>query len=117
MYHPYKIVSKLEIDKNGGCFLNPKRVELLLLIRERGSILAASKELRMSYQQAWTIIKEINTTAPLPVVSRQRGGTNGGGAILTNFGVKMIERYAVIQRKYFKMLVDLDDDLQQLCAF
>ncbi|KAA6311095.1 Transcriptional regulator ModE, partial [termite gut metagenome] len=57
MYHPYKIVSKLEIDKNGGCFLNPRRVELLLLIRERGSILAASKELRMSYQQAWTIIK------------------------------------------------------------
>ncbi|GHV31384.1 hypothetical protein FACS1894177_05870 [Bacteroidia bacterium] len=117
MYHPYKIISKLEIDKNGGCFLNPKRVELLQLIRERGSILSASKELRMSYQQAWTIIKDINATAPLPVVSRQRGGSNGGGAVLTNFGIKMLDRYAVIQRKYAQMLLDLDDDLQELCAF
>ncbi|GHT60774.1 hypothetical protein AGMMS50239_10370 [Bacteroidia bacterium] len=117
MYHPYKIISKLEIDKNGSCFLNPKRVELLQLIHERGSILAASKELRMSYQQAWTIIKDINATAPLPVVSRQRGGSNGGGAVLTNFGIKMLDRYAVIQRKYAQMLLDLDDDLQELCVF
>ncbi|KAA6301759.1 MAG: Molybdenum-pterin-binding protein MopB [Candidatus Ordinivivax streblomastigis] len=117
MYHPYKIVSKLEIDKNGGCFLNPRRVELLQVIHERGSILAASKELRMSYQQAWTIIKELNATASLPVVSRQRGGAHGGGAMLTNFGIKMVERYVAIQRRYALMLLDLDDDLQQLCAF
>ncbi|OAV71109.1 Transcriptional regulator modE [Bacteroidales bacterium Barb6] len=116
MHRPYKIVSQLEIDKNGGCFLNPRRVELLQLILERGSILAASKELRMSYQQAWAIIKEINTAAPLPVVSRQRGGTHGGGAVLTNFGMKMLERYAAIQQKYAQMLLDLDDDLQELCV-
>ncbi|MDR3261917.1 MAG: LysR family transcriptional regulator [Tannerella sp.] len=107
----------MEIEKNGACFLNPKRVELLKLIHERGSILAASKEMRMSYQQAWMVIKDINTTAPLPVVTRQRGGANGGGAVITGFGLQLIERYNRIQFRYQMYLRELDNDLQELCSF
>jgi molybdate transport system regulatory protein len=117
MYRPFKIANWLEIEKNGGCFLNPRRVELLMLIHARGSILAASKELRMSYQQAWGIIKDINAIASLPVVTRQRGGTNGGGAIVTPFGLKMIERYQTIQKRYSLFILELDDDVQGLCSF
>jgi molybdate transport system regulatory protein len=117
MHRPFKIINKLEIEKNGGCFLNPKRIELLKLIHAKGSILSASKEMRMSYQQAWAIIKDINATASLPVVIRQRGGTNGGGAIITNFGLNLIEHYNSIQARYNQYLLELDDDLQQLCSF
>ncbi|MDR2859502.1 MAG: hypothetical protein LBV64_03815 [Mediterranea sp.] len=117
MYRPFKIINKLEIEKNGGCFLNPKRMELLQLIRMKGSILSASKEMRMSYQQAWTIIKDMNVTAPLPVVIRQRGGTNGGGASITGFGLNLMERYGTIQARYSQYLLELEDELQQLCSF
>jgi molybdate transport system regulatory protein len=117
MHRPFRITTKLEIEKNGACFLNPKRIELLKLIHAKGSILSASKAIRMSYQQAWTIIKDINATASLPVVVRQRGGTNGGGAIITQFGHLLIERYDTIQARFNQYIIELDDDLQQLCTF
>lgn len=117
MRHSFRIANMLEIEKNGICFLNPKRIELLKLIRERGSILSASKELRMSYQQAWTIIKDINYLASLPVVIRQRGGINGGGALITDYGLKLMERYEILSVRFNQRLVDLDADLQMLCIF
>jgi molybdate transport system regulatory protein len=116
MYRPFKIASKLEIEKNGACFLNYKRMELLKLIHTKGSILSASKEMRMSYQQAWTVIKDINATASLPVVKRQRGGANGGGAVITDFGLKMMECYDAMQLRYNQFIKDVDDDLQGLCS-
>jgi molybdate transport system regulatory protein len=117
MHHSFKIANKLEIEKNGICFLNPKCIALLKLIRERGSILSASKEMRMSYQQAWTMISDINYLASLPVVVRQRGGINGGGAVITDYGLKLMERYEILLARFNQCLVDLDDDLQKLCIF
>jgi molybdate transport system regulatory protein len=117
MYRPFKITSELEIAKNGACFLNSRRVKLLKLIRERGSILSASKELGMSYQQAWMVIRDVNEGAPLPVVIRQRGGANGGGAMLTGFGVKMVEHFDKIQEKYNRFKAALEADVDSLCAF
>jgi molybdate transport system regulatory protein len=71
----------------------------------------------MSYQQAWAVIKDINAIASLPVVTRQRGGTNGGGAVVTSFGLKMIERYQAIQARYNRYIMELDEDVQKLCSF
>jgi molybdate transport system regulatory protein len=116
MHQPFRITSNFEINKNGACFLNSKRIELLKLVHARGSILAASKEMRMSYQQAWTMIKDINSTASLPVVTRQRGGTNGGGAIVTNFGLRLIERYDEIRTEYKQFLSGLEENLG-ICFF
>jgi molybdate transport system regulatory protein len=117
MHRPFKITNWLEIEKNGGCFLNPRRIELLMLIHMRGSILSASKELRMSYQQAWAVIQDINAIASLPVVTRQRGGTNGGGAVVTPFGLKMIERYQALQARYSQYIQALDESVQEFCMF
>jgi len=97
MRHPFSIRAELEIQKNGECFLTPRRVDLLRKIKSTGSILAASKEIRMSYQQAWSFVEQMNRLSPLPVVSRKRGGTNGGGADLTPFGANLIERYEKLQ--------------------
>jgi molybdate transport system regulatory protein len=117
MRHSFSIANKLEIERSGICFLNPKRIELLKLIRERGSILSASKELRMSYQQAWTIIKDVNYLASLPVVVRQRGGAKGGGASITDYGLKLMERYEILSARFTQRLADLNDDVQMLCIF
>jgi molybdate transport system regulatory protein len=117
MYKPFKIVTQLEINKNGVSFLSPKRIDLLKQIHVQGSILSASKDLRMSYQQAWTLIKDINSTASLPIVVRHRGGTNGGGAVITPFGLKLIERYEALQARYSQLLLDLDEEAQLLCSF
>jgi len=117
MYKPFRIANRLEIVKNGACFLDEKRIELLRLVWQHGSILAASKEMRMSYQQAWYIISDINATAPLPVVVRQRGGANGGGATMTDYGLRLINRYVALSERFEECIASLDNDLQEMCGF
>ncbi|MDR2139618.1 MAG: LysR family transcriptional regulator [Tannerella sp.] len=111
MYQPFKIAAELEIRKHGFCFLNPKRVRLLKHIHASGSMLAAAKTLRISYQQAWTVVRDINSTASLPVVIRQRGGAGGGGAVITAFGLKLIECFDLMQAKHNEYLNGLEDEL------
>ncbi len=96
MRHPFQLSGSFEIHKNGDLFLNEKRVELLRQVGSNGSINAASKAMKMSYQQAWHFIKEMNELSPLPLIVRQRGGSNGGGAELTRYAQKMITMYEQI---------------------
>lgn len=110
MHQPFKIAASLGIEKNGTCFLNPKRIQLLKRIDAEGSILAASKEMKMSYQQAWAIVKEINAIASLPVVIQQRGGANGGGAVITRFGFTLIERFEEIAAVHNKFISELEEN-------
>ncbi len=96
MKQTFCIQGDLEIVKNGQLFLTSKRVTLLKLVKQMGSINAASKELKMSYQQAWHFIKEMNEISPLPLVIRQRGGSNGGGALITKFGETSIREFELL---------------------
>ena len=100
MRHPFVVNGNIEIEKNGACFLNPKRIALLKEVKVKGSINAASKELRMSYQQAWTFIKQMNELSPLPLVIQQRGGSNGGGAMITKFGEKTITEFENLMKQH-----------------
>ncbi len=112
----FTINSSLEIYKNDECFLDARRIELLKLVRERGSINSASKELKMSYQQAWHFIKKMNELSPLPVIVKQRGGSNGGGTEVTHFGEKVIDEFERLEKKYEELKEKLDDNLW-LCTF
>lgn len=109
----FYIDGNIEIVKNGQTFLNEKRVALLKHVKNKGSINAASKELKMSYQQAWHFIKEMNEISPLPLIVRQRGGSNGGGAIVTKHGQIAIKRYEDITsaHKKFKEKINATFDL------
>jgi molybdate transport system regulatory protein len=116
MNHPFFVNGNIEIEKNGECFLNLKRIELLKQIKAKGSINAASKELKMSYQQAWHFIKQMNELSPLPLVVRQRGGANGGGADVTNYGEQTIVEFDKIMQQYKEFREDMSDKLW-LCSF
>jgi molybdate transport system regulatory protein len=110
----FKLTADMEVVKNGTLFLNGKRIALLKQIRHTGSILAASKVLGMSYQMAWTYIKEINAVSPLPVVKRQRGGVNGGGAEVTEYGHALVGKFLLIEQKHSEYLFALEDEMD-LC--
>jgi molybdate transport system regulatory protein len=111
MHKAFKITADIEIRKNGKLFLDNRRIELLRRIRLSGSILAASKEMKISYQMAWTYIREMNAISPLPVVTRQRGGLNGGGAELTEYGRSLVGRFLSVQQKHEEYLSVLDEDM------
>lgn len=73
--------------------LGKGRVELLEKIKLTGSILNAAKEMKMSYRQAWQMVKEMNERASAPLVEKKMGGKNGGGAIITKEGKKAIRMF------------------------
>jgi molybdate transport system regulatory protein len=111
-HHPFDVDTEITVKKGDQIFLNRKRISLIKNIRYSGSILSASKSMKLSYQQAWTFIKEMNELSPLPIVIRQRGGSNGGGAVVTPYGLELIEKYTKMEEMQSGYLNSLNEILE-----
>jgi molybdate transport system regulatory protein len=101
------------IKKYRSCFLNLTKTGLLAEIIENGSLRAAAKKLCISYQHAWNMIDEMNRVAPEPLVIKQRGGANGGGAEISVYGRKILAEYRLIEAQVKKMVSQINVELNQ----
>ncbi|MDB5011048.1 MAG: molybdenum-binding protein, partial [Mucilaginibacter sp.] len=81
------------------------RVELLERIKASGSIRQAAMQMKMSYKQAWDMINYMNENFGFPLVISHRGGKGGGNAIVTAEGLKVIEQYYELHRKFKEFLL------------
>lgn len=54
----------------------------------------------MSYRRAWQLVDTINRMFLQAAVESQRGGKQGGGAVVTPFGEELIRRF-----RHMEMLV------------
>jgi molybdate transport system regulatory protein len=88
----------VRIDLDGDARIGPGKIQLLENIKACGSISAAGRAMEMSYKRAWDLVDEINRICRQAAVERQTGGKNGGGAVLTPFGVSLVARYRKIER-------------------
>jgi molybdate transport system regulatory protein len=88
---------RIDLDREGR--IGPGKIELLENIRKYGSISAAGRAMDMSYKRAWDLVDEINRICRQAAVERQTGGKNGGGAMLTPFGISLVARYRKIERE------------------
>src|SRR6476661_2930985 len=87
---------RIDLDPKGR--IGPGKIQLLESIHTCGSISAAGRAMDMSYKRAWDLVDEINRICRQAAVARQTGGKNGGGAVLTPFGVALVARYRKIER-------------------
>jgi molybdate transport system regulatory protein len=87
---------RIDLDTEGR--IGPGKIQLLENIHACGSISAAGRAMEMSYKRAWDLVDEINRICRRAAVERQTGGKNGGGAVLTPFGVSLVARYRKIER-------------------
>jgi molybdate transport system regulatory protein len=71
-----------------ACSIGPGKIELLENIHSCGSISAAGREMDMSYLRAWKNVDELNRICGRKVVEPEKGGKNGGGSMLTPFGLR-----------------------------
>jgi molybdate transport system regulatory protein len=90
---------RLRVDLEPAGAVGPGKIELLERIDELGSIAAAGRAMRMSYRRAWELIDNINQCFREPLVSKQLGGTDGGGAKLTRLGRDVVRHYRAIEKK------------------
>ena len=86
---------RIDLDTEGR--IGPGKIQLLENIRSCGSISAAGRVMNMSYKRASGLVDEIDHICRHAAVERRAGGKNGGGAMLTPFGVSLIARYRKIE--------------------
>jgi molybdate transport system regulatory protein len=87
----------LRVDFGTDRAIGPGKVLLLEAIRDTGSISQAGRSLGMSYRRAWLLVDDMNRCFREPVVTAQPGGAQGGGAALTAFGQKVVQKYRKIE--------------------
>src|SRR3954463_10592182 len=89
----------LRILGGGSPAMGPGKAALLEGIDKTGSISAAARSRDMPYRRAWQLVQAINESFSEPLVVKETGGRAGGGASLTPFGRKVVERYRKLEGK------------------
>jgi molybdate transport system regulatory protein len=90
-----RLTLRVDLDKDRA--IGPGKIRLLEAIRDTGSITKAGAALGMSYRRAWLLVDDMNNCFREPVIAAQAGGSHGGGATLTPFGMKLIDQYRAIE--------------------
>lgn len=91
-------VTRITIEKE-GVILNSRLVLLLLLIGDFHSIRQASLHTGLSYQKAWNMINTLEKEAGYTVVTRERGGKDGGKTLLTEEGERLVYAFISYEEK------------------
>lgn len=77
---------------------------LLKNIEATGSLKQAAISQEISYRKAWGILQEIEQSLNLVLVSRQRGGSDGGKTTLTEDGFKLINAHKELSKEFNKAI-------------
>jgi len=90
-------LTHLRVTFSDEFYVGPGRADLLEGIAATGSIAAAGKAMGMSYKRAWGLVQALNEGFGRPLVTTSRGGSEQGGAALTEDGTFVLERYRAMQ--------------------
>ncbi len=89
---PSKKVTPPTLSFNSALSHEPadKRIDILRLVGESGSISQAAREAGVSYKAAWQAIDTLTNLAGVMLVERAVGGSGGGGAKITPAGAQLL---------------------------
>src|ERR1035437_2957947 len=74
-----------------GHAITDKRIEILRLVGQSGSISQAARDAGVSYKAAWQALDTLSNMGGAPLVARSVGGVGGGGARLTPAGEQLLD--------------------------
>lgn len=101
--------ASLRLGIGSDVAIGPGKAQLLQLIRETGSIASAARRMGMSYKRAWSLVATLNQCFSEPLVTVSRGGSDHGGAAVSELGEVVLEAYLRLTR-----LVDASDELAEI---
>ena len=87
-----------------------KRVDILRLIGQSGSISQAARDAGVSYKAAWQAIDTLTNLAGVALVERAVGGAGGGGASLTAAGTELLVAAGQLEQARRQVLARLQSD-------
>jgi len=111
----FSVEANLALYREGELFLGSQQIRLLCQVLKDGSIHAAAKNLRMSYQHAWHLLDKVNRLSPVPIIVRQKGGKDGGGCSISPYGRKLMDAFIKRETEVVRFLDECNSDLE--CCF
>ena len=91
----FRPVFKFWLETDRGYVFGEGPFEILSKVQEIGTLSGAAKALKMSYRQAWGMIKEIENELGEPLLKTRKGGVSGGGsAELTEASLALLGKYS-----------------------
>ncbi len=85
---------KFWLETDDGYVFGEGSFEILRGIQDKGTLMASSQELHMSYRHAWGIVKQMEENLGQAVLVTYKGGKDGGGgADLTPLGTRLLHLY------------------------
>jgi molybdate transport repressor ModE-like protein len=101
----YDIFLKQQIQlvtREDDTIISEEGFTLLAEIKKEQSIVAASRNMGISYRKAWGLLREIENVLGFQLVGKHRGGKAGGKTDLTIEGLELTNAY-----------IDLKSELQE----
>lgn len=71
----------------------PGIAQLLHRVQKLHSLRAAATSMNMAYSKAWTVLRTAEDELGCKLLHSSTGGRGGGGAVLTDEGEELLERY------------------------
>ena len=84
-----------------------KRIEILRLVGQSGSISQAAREAGVSYKAAWQALDTLTNLTGVALLDRAVGGAGGGGASLTAVGVQLLAAAQRLEQARQQVLAEL----------
>ena len=107
-----KLKFKLWVEnEQGERIIGEGLLNLLLAIKETGSISKATKGLGISYRSAWGKLNKAETRLGYKLIDRKTGGKEGGGTKLTKAGENLLKRFDKLNYETEKKLENLFDEI------
>ena len=91
------IRSKIWLETGGEPVFGRGRRLLLEAIAAHGSINRAAHETGITYRKAWGHIQAMEKRLGIPLVLRQTGGRNGGGALITSEAREFLQKFEELE--------------------
>lgn len=91
--HQALLRAQLRLMLGDEIAFGPGKADLLEAIQETGSISGAGKKMGMSYRRAWLLVDTMNRCFQQPLVDTTKGGAQGGGTQLTEWGLEVLAKY------------------------
>lgn len=98
-----KIDAMLALRSDGRLLVGRDRIAILEAVAQHGSITEAARALGFSYKTAWDAVSAINNLMPRPVLLTKAGGRRGGGAVLTEEGLRLIAAFRRLEEKLSRL--------------
>ena len=92
-YYDIFLKHQIQLVTGKNIIINEEGFRLLLEIEKELSIVAAARNMGISYRKAWGMLRDIEYFLGFSLVGKKRGGKAGGRTTFTNEGKELLEAY------------------------